>query len=399
MAATVRAKTVPERYVRLCLQVGEHLEDFVDAYIGPEDLRAEALSDGPAQPQGLRDEALALLQELPEAGLEDDRHRWFTGQLRGIECVTARLSGENISWSDEVECCFGVRPIHVDEDVFRASHERLDDALPGSGDLNARYNGWLDASVVPREMLPRAIAVLSAELRRRAGEIVPLSPGESVDYETIEDEPWQAFNLYRGELNSLVQVNVDLPFSIVDLLDLVAHEAYPGHHTERSCKEKSLYRDSERLEMCVMIVGGPEAVIAEGIATNALEMAVGDEGFAPLLELTRELGFEVDAQVAEVVHLEGWRLFAASTNAARMLHEEGMDPKEAEDYLQQWALHTPERATKAVSFLMDPGSRAYVTAYTDGYRLCNGFIRRDPDGLKRLLTEQVTVSTLLETGE
>jgi hypothetical protein len=150
--------------------------------------------------------------------------------------------------------------------------------------------------------------------------------------------------------------------------------------------------------MCVMIVGGPEAVIAEGIATNALEAVTGDDGFESLVELTRDLGFEIDAQVAEVVHLEGWKLFAASTNAARMLHEEGMDPKDAEAYLQEWALHSPERAAKAVSFLMDPGSRAYVTSYTDGYRLCKAFIRESPDGLGRLLTEQLTVSSLLSAG-
>ena len=387
--------SVPERYVALCLQVGEHVEGFVDAYIGPDDLRATALAVGTLDPQELRDEALALLDEVEGGDLEDDRKRWFQGQLHGIECVTARLAGEDVSWSDEVERCFGVRPVHVDEDVFRASHKKLDKALPGNGNLNKRYNAWLDASQVPRETLPRAIDVLSTELRRRAGGLVELPTGESVDYETIEDEPWQAFNLYRGNLNSLVQINIDLPFSVVDLVDLVAHEAYPGHHTERASKEWRLYRDAGHGEMCVMIVGGPEAMIAEGIATNALGVALGDEGFESLIPLTEGLGYRFDAQVAEAVHVEGWKLFAASTNAARMLHEDGMSPDEAESYLQEWALHTPERAAKAVSFLMDPGSRAYVTAYTDGYRLCNDFIRTHADGFRRLLTEQLTVSSLL----
>ena len=392
------SSSFPERYVRLCLQVGEHIEGFVDAYIGPSSLQDQATSEGRRDPKRLHDETLALLDELDDVDLEGDRKRWLLGQLRGVECVTALLAGEEIAWSDEVERCFGIRPSYVGEDAFRASHEKLDDALPGNGDLNARYNAWLDASQVPRETLPAAIDVLSAELRRRAGEVVSLPAGESVDYEAIENEPWQAFNLYRGKLNSLVQVNVDLPFSIVDLLDLVAHEAYPGHHTERSCKEQRLYRDGGRFEMAVMIVGGPEVVIAEGVATNALESAVGDEGFGPLLELTHDLGFEVDAQVAEVVHVEGWRLFAASTNAAHMVHEEGKTQEEAEAYLQEWALHSPERAAKATSFLMDPGSRAYVTAYTDGYRLCNAFIRANPDGLRRLLTEQLTVASLLSDG-
>jgi hypothetical protein len=75
--------------------------------------------------------------------------------------------------------------------------------------LSSRYNAWLDAVIVPNEMLPRVLEALSTELRRRASEVVELPPGERVDYESVSGEPWQAFNLYRGDLASLVQVNLD----------------------------------------------------------------------------------------------------------------------------------------------------------------------------------------------
>jgi hypothetical protein len=394
----VNRPTVPERYVSLCFRVGAHIEDFVDAYFGPAPLKEEALAEGPHDPDSLRDEALALLEDAPREGLEDDRVRWMLGQLRGLECVTARLAGEDLAWADEVERCFGIRPLHVDEELFRASHKKLDEVLPGSGDVNSRYNAWMDAATVPRETLPRTIEALSAALRRRTGEIVELPREETVDFETVTGESWEAFNRYRGDLRSVVQVNEDLPISLISLMEIVAHEAYPGHHTERVCKEKLLFRDKSRLEMSVMIVSAPEAVIAEGIATNALEAALGNDGFGGLLKVADDRGFQVEAEVAEVVHIEGWRLFAAATNAARMLHEDGITPNEAESYLQEWALYSPERAAKTVSFLMDPGSRTYVTAYTDGKRLCRSFMDRYRDGLRRLLTEQLTVSSLLGTG-
>jgi hypothetical protein len=394
----VNRLTVTERYVTLCLQVDTHIEDFVDAYIGPAALKEKALAGGPRDPNSLRDEALALLEEVRGEGLEDDRLQWLVGQLRGLECVTARLAGEDIAWTDEVERCFGIRPGHVDEEQFRASHEKLDQALPGSGDVSSRYNAWIDAATVPGEKIPRAIETLSAALRGRTAEIVELPPEEKVDYETITGEPWQAFNTYHSDFFSVVQVNEDLPISLMSLVDTVAHEAYPGHHTERVCKEKRLYRDKSRLEMSVMVVSTPEAVIAEGIATNALEAALGNDGLGILLKDIDDLGLRVDAEVAEIVHLEEWQLFAAATNAARMLHEDGITPNEAESYLQEWALDSPERAAKTVSFLMDPGSRTYVTAYTDGKRLCKSFMDRSRDGFKRLLTEQLTVSSLLDMG-
>jgi len=297
-----------------------------------------------------------------------------------------------------VERCFGIRPQRVDEEQFRASHEKLDEALPGNGDVSSRYNMWLDAANVPRETIPRAIEALSAALRRRTAEKVELPSEEKVRYETVRGQPWQAFNWYRGDLSSVIQVNEDLPISLISLIDIVAHEAYPGHHTERVCKEQLLYRDKSRIEMSLMIVSAPEAVIAEGIATNALEAALGDDGFGALLQEAGDIGLRVDAAVAEVVHVEEWKLFAAATNVARMLHEDGMTPREAETYLQEWALHSPERAAKTVSFLMDPASRTYSTAYTDGKRLCRSFMDRSPDGFRRLLTEQLTVSSLLGEG-
>jgi hypothetical protein len=51
-------------------------------------------------------------------------------------------------------------------------------------------------------------------------------------------------------------------------------------------------------------------------------------------------------------------------------------PTKTESYLGEWALHSPGRAAKTVSFLMDPGSWTFVTAYTDGKRLCWLFMDR-----------------------
>jgi hypothetical protein len=209
---------------------------------------------------------------------------------------------------------------------------------------------------------------------------------------------WEAFNDYRGNLRSVVQVNVGFPISITALLAIVAHEAYPGHHTERVCKEELLYRARSRLETSVTIASAPEAVITEGLATNALEVAVGNDGFGPLFGLVDDLGVHVDPAVAEVVHVEELRLFAAAANVARMLHEDGMTRPDAESYLQEWELDSPERAAKTVSFITDPALRTYVTAYTDGRRLCRSFMDRSPDGFRRLLTEQLTVSSLLDAG-
>ena len=384
-----------ERYVALCLRLDAHVDGFVDAYFGPAELRTRIGAEEPVDPPILRDEAAALLEGLPNADLEPDRIRWLTGQLRGIECVASRLAGDEIAWSDEVERCFGIRPRHVDEEAFRVSHRALDEVLPAGGDLRSRYNAWLDSGNLPADARPRVIESLTDALRHRTTRIVELPSSETIEYETVRGEPWIAFNDYRGGLRSLVQVNEDLPISFLSLIETVAHESYPGHHTERVCKEEHLYRGGGRLETCVTIVAGPEALISEGIGTNALDVAVRDGGLAALLEETGDLGFHLDPVVAEVVHAEELRLFQTATNAARMIHEDGVSAADAQAYLGEWGLYSPERAAKTVAFVSYPGHRTYTTAYTDGRRLCRSFIDASPGNFRRLLTEQLTVADLL----
>ena len=88
---------IPERYVRLCLRVGRHIDGFIDAFIGPSEWEREISAEEVVDPERLRDEAQLLLDDLGDADLEEDRRRWLRGQLVALECVTARLSGEEVA--------------------------------------------------------------------------------------------------------------------------------------------------------------------------------------------------------------------------------------------------------------------------------------------------------------
>ena len=93
---------VAERYVHLCLRVDRHVEDFVDAYVGPPDWQRSVAAEDPVDPARLREEANLLLEALDDADLEPDRRRWLRGQLVAIGCITGRLAGEEFPWVDEV---------------------------------------------------------------------------------------------------------------------------------------------------------------------------------------------------------------------------------------------------------------------------------------------------------
>ncbi|MGI9112559.1 MAG: hypothetical protein ACR2GT_10280, partial [Gaiellaceae bacterium] len=131
-----------ERYLTLGLRLGRHVEGLVDAYYGPQEL-AEAVEREERRGAGeLAADADGLLAELPHAGLLDARAEWLGDQLRAIRTYAGVLAGERISYLDEVEGCYGVRPERVSEDAFADTHRRLDELLPPGGSLHERYEAW-----------------------------------------------------------------------------------------------------------------------------------------------------------------------------------------------------------------------------------------------------------------
>jgi hypothetical protein len=127
----------------------------------------------------------------------------------------------------------------------------------------------------------------------------------------------------------------------------------------------------------------------------ALEEALGPRPFEVVAELVADEGVRFDPTEAHEFHHAEVALYDAATNAAFLLHEEGAPTEEVEAYVREWALESDARAARTVAFLTDPSSRAYVTAYPDGRRLCRAFADRAPGNFARLLTEQLAIADLL----
>ena len=115
--------------------------------------------------------------------------------------------------------------------------------------------------------------------RRRAWTrgLVELPDGEDVVLEIVRDKPWWASCDYLGDLRSRVAVNIDLPMSAVELLVLALHETYPGHHTERCCKEH-LLGGRGLLEETLVLGPTPQSVVSEGIAVLAPDTMLERDG-------------------------------------------------------------------------------------------------------------------------
>lgn len=385
------ARSIAERYLRLGLQIGRHEDGIVDAYFGPPELSAEVEAAEPVEPHRLVADADALLGELDDG--------WLRDQVVGLRTFAGVLAGESTSYADEVEGCYGVRPTHTDESVFAAAHERLEELLPGGGPLAERYQRWEDSMLVPAERVEGIVAGVIEVARTLTRRLVDLPAGEGVVLEIVRDVPWMAFCGYVGELRSRIEVNISLPLSAIELLILTTHETYPGHHTERCCKEQLLVRGRGLLEETIVLVPTPQSLVAEGIATNAPSTLLDGEGGAELAAVMHDAGVDLDLARAVAVRraLEPCRW--AEVNAALMLHEADAREAEVRAYLERWGLMSPEYSAHMIRFFNEPTSRSYVMNYPAGRDLCGSYVAGEPQRFRRLLTEQVRVGDLLAAGD
>jgi hypothetical protein len=378
------------QYLELGLRLGRLLDGLVDAYYGPPELKQRIENEPMPEPARLVVEARRLIADLDAGGGDLDAHRrvWIRGQARGLLVTARRFAGETIGFLDEVEECYGVRPTRVSDDEIAAAHHRIDAVLPGSGPLGERLIAWREAQAVPVDRLQPAIGSLADDFRERTDRLWGLPEGEHIDFDLVNNEPWSGFNYYLGDLHSRVVINTDLPVLSTGLGHLVAHEAYPGHHTEHSRKEVGLVRQHGHVEETIFLVGTPQCLLAEGLADLGLEVIVPSRRHETVAEHLRPLGIRYDAEIASAVAEAGELLGnAVRGNVALLLHVDGASEDDAVAYAERWGLLPRNRAQKVVEFQTDPTWRAYIFCYIDGLRLCRRYVAGDPVRFERLITE------------
>lgn len=379
--------SVAEEYLLLGLRLGRHVDGLVDAYYGPQELKEEVDAE-PLRPA----DQLAADAEALAARLDDG---WLRDQVIGLKTSAGVLAGNDLAYADEAEGSYGVRPERPDEEQMLAAHGRLEALLPGEGELVERLESWRRTQYVSKDRIIPAIRDAVTFLRRRTAALVPFPDGEAIELEAVNDEPWWAFNYYLGDLRSRVVVNVDIPTESGEIVELAAHEAYPGHHTERALKEQHLVRERGIIEESIQLVPTPQAVLSEGIATTALDVVLDEDGRAEAATLIGRHGFTYDRERATAIRDAIDALRPASIGAALLMYEDGGLVTDAEAYVRKWQLRTPEQAAQSVRFLTDPTWRTYPITYAAGRELCQAYVRGDPARFRTLLTEHVRVRDLL----
>src|SRR5688500_8773028 len=232
-------------YARLSFAIERHVPGLIDAYLGPEDARATLDPEQMAIPSALLTTARDLLARIPELDATEGRKGYLTKQVEAMLATARRVAGEELPYREEVRLLFDIEPVATPESVYDAAIADLDTLLPGDGPIAERMVAWRQSYTIPPETARRLVDVILPELRARTQEFVDLPADEMIEIRMVQDQPWSGYNCYLGNGRSRVDLNTDLPIYAYRLTDLLAHEGYPGHHTEHALKER-LYTEIGR---------------------------------------------------------------------------------------------------------------------------------------------------------
>ncbi|MFB8281789.1 DUF885 domain-containing protein [Nocardia colli] len=382
-------------YLRLGLAFDRLEDGFVDAFTGDPALRREVQNAPAPEPRQLARRAAELRAGLADAGLSAERTEFLDAHLRALECSGRKFAGDDIGFVEEVRAYFDVDIAPGDVENYRDAHRQMDEVLAGTGPLAERVVAHRKADEIPPERLSACVEAFSGALRELVRDRYPLPDHEHVTYEVVGDKPWSGFNYYLGNYHSRVAINSDLKQHMTHLPVLIAHESYPGHHTEHCRKEAGLVAAGQA-EQTLFVVNTPQCLMAEGLADLALESIVGPGWGKWAQEIYADLGLRFDGERAERLSIASAELISVRQDAALLLHDQHRSQDEVAEFLQTWSLTTPERARQSLRFLSSPLWRAYISTYVEGYRLLGGWLNKAIDAddrsdrFRRLLDEPLT---------
>ena len=380
----LKMNSIAEDYVKLVLNIGQYDADFVDAYYGPEewrkDLKSNLQFDSTAY-KSLSTKTDELLNELESLGeykadeLETLRFRYLYKQLLACKTKIFMLNGVLLPFDEETKALYDASaPTHNDE-YFQSAISELEKILPGSGDVAKRLNDFKMKYEIPKEKLKVVFNAAIQECRKRTVKYIELPPAESFTVEYVKDKPWGAYNWYKGNYFSVIEVNTDLPIFIDRAVDLAAHEGYPGHHVYNALLEWNLAKKRNWVEFKVYPLFSPQSLIAEGTANYGINVAFpGDER----TKFEKEVLFPLaglnpnDADLYyKVIGL--LKNFSYSGNeAARNFLDDKWTREQTVEWLQKNELRTKESADKYVSFIEK--YRSYVINYNLGMDIVKDYI-------------------------
>lgn len=378
----VNINDVAVDYVKLGLYLGQYDTSFVDAFYGPDSLKPASGPRSVIPKDSLItsiDSMKMMLERIIASPQSNEtirmRARWMTRQLTAFKMRIRIFTGELESFDEETLQLFDVKVPVFNEQHFQSLAAKLDKVLQGKGAINERYRNLHDKFTIPKDKIDTLFKIALSEARKRTKTKLQLPEGESCTLEFVSDKPWSGNNLYKRNYTSIIQINTDLPFNIIEAIEFACHEGYPGHHVYNIIREKTLLRDKGWVEGSLYPLFSPLSVIGEGTAEYGIEMVFPKDDYKQFIRKVLIPLAALDTtyfdQYFNALLLKK-QLNYARNEVARGLINGTMSDKEIHRWLLTYGLINKEEADFILRFIEK--YRSYVICYNYGQDLVRNFV-------------------------
>ena len=397
-------------FIKLSLAMGVHDGNFVDAYSGPDQWKNEAESEAKSLAD-LKGEIAALRAALDNVSAQTDLEAVRLKQLRKMTRAMAVrhkvVSGEPVSFDEEVADIYDVSPPVYDLSVYDQVLADIDTLLPGDGSTAERVDAFRNSLAIPKDKLKPVFDRAIAECRARTAAHYELPENENFHMEFVTDKSWSGYNYYQGGYESLIQINTDFPIIIDRAVDLGCHEGYPGHHVWNLFVERDILGKRGWIEYAVQPLFGPFGPIAEGTGNYGIDLAFpGTEK----IEFEREVlfpmaGLDPDkADKLQALNTLTSKLSHATNEISRQYLDGKLTAEEAVPLIQKYYLTSWEKSEQRLKFV--DTYRAYVINYNMGKDMARDYVAAaGPDSdaqwaaFRDMLTGPMTASDIIKAPE
>jgi hypothetical protein len=237
--------------------------------------------------------------------------------------------------------------------------ELLKDAGYG-GELLVAVDAWRADRMVPRNSIKAIgdafIAQFDALTERNVMPYMPAElagvPRANVEFLPIENAWFSGSMNYIGrarnadgspKYESTYELNASLEISIPEFQQLVSHEVVPGHVTTFAFLQKLFVSGKLGFEGTVLTMNTRMAVLAEGIANNAILMAYGVKDASELPDRDLELGVQLALLQDDAKNQSSWLTWKEKLpkeEVAKVLRNDFLCSDERSDKLSgAWGRH------------------------------------------------------------
>lgn len=298
------------------------------------------------------------------------RKQVLSDRIAAMQMRSRILDGEPPpSFDEEVQTLYSIEAPRKDEAHFKALARELEQVVPGNGPLPERLVAFRDRFLIDPEKIETAMIEALREARKRTLAHFELPENERVTVQMDKEGHFSGFAEYRGQGHTIVHFSQSLPLHLDRVVELAAHEAYPGHHVQGTLIEAELVGRRGWQEWTMLPLYGAHTVLAEGAANYGVGLAFDR---ASRIDFDRYVVLPIANLGALSGELEAYHRYVdlieylnfARNEAARCYLYDGWDREKAINWLMEFGLETLETATQRITII--EALRSYVVTYNCG---------------------------------